>query len=161
MKNAFVLYCDYEIFPKNDAVALENALQGQALSDCALAFEIEFVDRDEIRRLNAETRGMDKVTDVLSYPALDGVKGAKLCKKDFPYDVDEQGNLLVGAIAVCLDKAKEQAEEYGHSFERELHYLIVHGVLHCLGYDHMTDGDKAEMRAREEEVLQKLGITRD
>lgn len=75
--------------------------------------------------------------------------------------MDELGNLLVGSIAVCLDKAREQAEEYGHSFERELHYLIVHGVFHCLGYDHIDDGDRAEMRAKEEAVLGKLGIKRE
>ncbi len=161
MRNTFALYCDYEIFPEENAKALENALKGEAASDCTLAIEIEFVEAAEIRRLNAETRGIDKVTDVLSYPALDGVKGQRILKKEHPCEVDELGNLLVGSIAVCLDKAREQAEEYGHSFERELHYLIVHGVFHCLGYDHIDDGDRAEMRAKEEAVLGKLGIKRE
>ena len=67
----------------------------------------------------------------------------------------------MGSIAVCLERAKEQAEEYGHSFGRELYYLLVHGVLHCLGYDHMNDEDKAEMREKEELILTKLGKTRE
>ena len=69
--------------------------------------------------------------------------------------------MLIGSVAICLDRAREQAEEYGHSFERELHYLIVHGAMHCLGYDHIADADKTEMRAEEEQVLSALGITRD
>jgi probable rRNA maturation factor len=69
--------------------------------------------------------------------------------------------LFIGSIAVCVERAREQAEEYGHSMEREVHYLIVHGVMHCLGYDHMTDEEKAEMREKEELVLGKLGILRE
>ena len=64
-------------------------------------------------------------------------------------------------MAVSIQRAKEQAEEYGHSFEREMNYLIVHGPMHCLGYDHMTDDDKTEMREREEFVLTKMGIKRE
>ena len=62
---------------------------------------------------------------------------------------------------MSADITKEQAEEYGHSFERELYYLLVHGIMHCLGYDHMTDEERAEMREKEEQVLKKLGITRE
>ena len=76
-------------------------------------------------------------------------------------EIDEEGNLLIGSIVICCDRAREQAEEYGHSYQRELHYLIVHGIMHCLGYDHMTDEDKAEMREKEEYVLSKLGIVRE
>ena len=119
-----------------------------------------FVDGEEIRRLNRETRNTDRVTDVLSYPTLDGIKGKALKGAEYPFDVDEEGNLLIGSVAICCDRAREQAEEYGHSYERELHYLLVHGIMHCLGYDHMTDEEKAEMRAQEERILGKLGITR-
>ncbi len=161
MSGEFQIYCDdEEIFPCAKARALEKALLGVTASDIPLAVEVCFVSEQEIRRLNGETRGVDKVTDVLSYPALDNVKGKTLRKKDFPLDVDENGNLFVGSIAVCVERAREQAEEYGHSMERELHYLIVHGVMHCLGYDHMTDEEKAEMREKEELVLGKLGILR-
>jgi probable rRNA maturation factor len=160
MKNNFRLLVDSEGFSDDYRIALEKALAGFVASDVALAFEIEFVSEEEIRELNAQTRGIDKVTDVLSYPSLDGIKGQKLSKKDYPYSLDEDGNLLVGSIAVCVKRATEQAEEYGHSLERELHYLIVHGVMHCLGYDHERDEDKAEMREKEEYILKKLGITR-
>ena len=70
---------------------------------------------EEIRRLNRELRATDKVTDVLSFPTLDGIKGEEICEEDYPYEIDEEGNLLIGSIAVCIEKAKEQAEEYGHS----------------------------------------------
>lgn len=157
----FRIYCEGEEFPAERITALETAMQGFVESDVTLAIEFVFVDGEEIQRLNRETRGMDKVTDVLSYPTLDGIKGEPIYGKDYPFDVDEEGNLLIGSVAVCTDRAKEQAEEYGHSYERELHYLLVHGIMHCLGYDHMTDEDKSEMRDKEEYILAKLGITRE
>ncbi len=161
MKDNFLFLLSGEELEEENVRALEKALDGFIKSDVRLAFEIVFVGEEEIRELNRDTRGMDKVTDVLSYPTLDGIKGKPLSKRDYPYDLDEEGNLCVGSIAVCIKRAKEQAEEYGHSYKRELHYLIVHGVLHLLGYDHMTDEDKTEMREKEEEILQKLGITRE
>jgi probable rRNA maturation factor len=161
MKNNFRIYCDGEEFPEENICALEKAMDGFVSSDIPLAVEFVFVDGEEIRRLNREMRDTDKVTDVLSFPALDGIKGKSLKKKAFPCDVDENGNLFIGSIAVCTERAKEQAEEYGHSYNRELHYLLVHGIMHCLGYDHMTDEEKSEMREKEELILGKLGITRD
>lgn len=149
-----------ELFPKENVERLEWAFSDVVEADCSLCFEFVFVDEDEIRRLNRETRGIDKVTDVLSYPSLDGIKGKALLAKDYPLELDEDGALFIGSVAVCHARAKEQAEEYGHSLNRELHYLLTHGVLHCLGYDHMSDEDKSEMREREEYVLKKLGIER-
>ena len=143
-----------------DFSLLENALAGVVEADCDLSLEVVFVSEEEIRMLNNDTRGIDKVTDVLSYPTLDNIKGKALKKSAYPLDMDEENRLFIGSIAVCLQRAKEQAEEYGHSFERELYYLITHGVFHCLGYDHMTDRDKAEMREKEEEILNKIGATR-
>ncbi len=157
----FRLYLDGDELPKARALALEKALGERVSADIPLALEVTFVSAEEIRRLNAETRQIDKVTDVLSYPTLDGIKGQAIRGAEHPYDIDEEGNLLIGSVAICLDRAREQAEEYGHSFERELHYLIVHGAMHCLGYDHIADADKTEMRAEEEQVLSALGITRD
>ena len=141
--------------------ALENALTDIVDADIDLAMEVIFVDEDEIRRLNNDTRGIDKVTDVLSYPTLDNIKGKPLKRANYPLDIDEDGRLFIGSVAVCIKRAKEQAEEYGHSFKRELFYLITHGVFHCLGYDHMTDEEKAEMREKEESVLSKIGINRE
>ncbi len=161
MKDNFRIYCESGEFPAADVKALEEALGGLAESDVPLAAEFVFTDEEEIRRLNRELRGVDKVTDVLSFPSLEGIKGEPLKKADYAADIDDEGNLFIGSVAVCTSRAREQAEEYGHSYNRELHYLLVHGVMHCLGYDHMTDGERAEMREREESVLKKLGLTRD
>ena len=146
---------------EEDFSLLEDALTDIVDADIDLAMEVVFVDEEEIRRLNNDTRGIDKVTDVLSYPTLNSIKGKPLKKAEYPLDIDEDGRLFIGSIAVCLDRAREQAEEYGHSFRRELFYLITHGVFHCLGYDHMTDSEREEMREKEEEILIKIGATRE
>lgn len=155
---SWYLDCDKSEF--SNAAALENALLDFVQTDVPLAVEILFVDEAEIQRLNKELRGIDKITDVLSFPALDLDRGQAIKKADYPFEIDEEGRLLIGSIAICEKRAKEQAEEYGHSYERELHYLIVHGIMHCLGYDHMEENDKAQMREQEEFILNKLGITR-
>lgn len=147
-------------FPAENARAVEEALQGFVETDTPLAVELLLVSEEEIRALNLQTRQIDEVTDVLSFPTLDNIKGKPLVGGDYPFDIDEEGRLVIGSLAICVKRAKEQAAEYGHSYERELHYLLVHGVMHCLGYDHMTDDDKAEMREREERILEKMGITR-
>ena len=96
-------------------------------------------------------RNIDRPTDVLSFALNEG--------EEEGYDGPD--TKLLGDIVISLDKTREQAEEYGHSFERELAYLTVHGMLHILGYDHMTDEDKAEMRKEEEFVLHRLGFVRE
>ncbi len=144
-----------------DFSPLAEAFEGEIESDCGLSAEIIITDEAEIQRLNAEARGIDAVTDVLSFPSLDGIRGRALKKADFPFEVDEEGNIFLGSIVICEKRAREQAEEYGHSYMRELHYLAVHGLWHLLGYDHMTEEDKPEMRAKEEKILSKLGITRE
>ena len=156
----FVILCDGEEFPEENVRALAGAMQGFVETDVPLSVEFVFVDGEEIRRLNREMRDTDKVTDVLSFPSMDGIKGQAIKGAEHPYEIDEEGNLLIGSVVVCCDRAREQAEEYGHSYERELHYLLVHGIMHCLGYDHMTDADKVEMREKEEYVLKKLNIAR-
>ena len=149
------IYCDEEDFS-----ALSAAFEGEAESDTDLSAEIIITDEEEIRRLNSEMRGIDAVTDVLSFPSLDGIFGKKIEKKNFPYEVDEQGNLFIGSIAICKKRAAEQAEEYGHSLFRELNYLAVHGVCHLLGYDHIEEQDRKVMREKEECVLNKMGASR-
>lgn len=152
--NGLIIYGDRRFAP------LAEAFSGEFESDCTLSAEIICVDEEEIRRLNRENRNIDSVTDVLSFPSLDGIFNRRIEKKNFPFDVDEQDNLFIGSIAICIKRAEEQAEEYGHSFEREINYLAAHGICHLLGYDHMTDGDKALMREKEEKVLNKMNITR-
>ena len=105
---------------------------------------------DYIHKLNKEYRKIDRTTDVLSF-ALN---------EDQDVDYDGPDADLLGDIIINLEKVKEQAEEYGHSEERELAYLTIHGMLHILGYDHMEPDDKAEMRKEEEFVLQRLGYVR-
>lgn len=156
----FRILCEDGEFPEENVAALEKTMQGFVQTDVPLAIEFSFVDSEEIRRLNRELRDTDKVTDVLSFPTMDGIKGKAIKASEHPYEIDEEGNLLIGCVAVCCERAKEQAEEYGHSYNRELHYLLVHGIMHCLGYDHMTDEDKQEMREKEEYILGKMGITR-
>ncbi|MBQ8284244.1 MAG: rRNA maturation RNase YbeY [Clostridia bacterium] len=157
----FFIYCDEEEFSVESKTALEQALDGFVASNVPLVVEFSFVDEAEIQRLNRELRQTDKVTDVLSFPTLDDIKGKTIDGEEYPFDIDEEGRLLIGSIAVCCQRAREQAEEYNHSYNRELHYLLVHGIMHCLGYDHMTDEEKREMREKEEYVLNKMGITRE
>ena len=154
--NNLNIYCDQFNFSD-----LSAAFDGEFESDCPLALEIIFANKEEIRKLNAENRRVDKVTDVLSFPTLDGILGKKIAKNDFPYDFDELGNLFIGSIVICKEVAAEQAEEYGHSYDRELYYLAVHGVCHLLGYDHMEEDEKKVMREKEEKVLKKLNLTRE
>lgn len=149
------IFCDGYDFSR-----LGGAFSGEYEADCPLSAEIIFVDGEEIKQLNAQFRKTDKVTDVLSFPTVDGICGKPIRARDFPYDIDEDGKLFIGSVAICKEVASAQAEEYGHSFERELYYLAVHGLCHLLGYDHMTEEDKAEMRAKEERVLSKLGLER-
>lgn len=157
----FCVYCEDGEFSQERIAALEKAMSDFVQTDVPLAVEFLFVDGEEIRRLNNQMRGVDKVTDVLSFPTLDGIKDKPIAGEEHPYEIDEEGNLLLGSIVVCCQRAHEQAEEYGHSYERELHYLLVHGIMHCLGYDHETEEERAEMREREECVLSDLGITRE
>ena len=157
---SFTVYCEDELLAEDKLRALEKVLSELVATDVPLAIEFMRVGAEEIRELNASTRGVDAVTDVLSYPTLDLEAGAPIVGSSYPYDVDEEGRLLIGSVVVCKERAEEQAEEYGHGIERELHYLLVHGVMHCLGYDHIVEEDKVKMREREEAVLSRLGITR-
>lgn len=113
---------------------------------------VVFVDDDYIRRLNRQYRGVDSPTDVLSFAMLEGEPGEPLTGKE--------EELILGDVVVSLPAAQRQCSEYGHSFAREVAYLIAHGVLHLLGYDHQTAEQQRVMRAKEETVLEKLGLPR-
>lgn len=137
----------------------ESALSVMGAEDAAL--DLSFVGRGRIRSLNASLRGVDRVTDVLSFPTLEKVS-LPLNKGNYPNDVDVQtGKVYIGSIVICRARAKEQAAEYGHSLARELSYLTVHGVLHLLSFDHIEESDRTKMRAAEESILSALGIGRD
>ena len=92
---------------------------------------------------------------------VSALRGKALRAAEHPFDMDDEGALFLGSIVICREQARRQAEEYGHSLRREQYYLAVHGLCHLLGYDHETDGDKSEMRAREERVLAAMGAARE
>ncbi len=117
---------------------------------------ITLTNNDEIHKINKEYRDVDRPTDVLSFPMYerDEINSLREEKND---DVEE----ILGDIVISVPKVIEQANEYGHSYERELAYLTTHGMLHLLGYDHMIEEEKAVMREHEEKVLEALGITRE
>ena len=146
--------------PEEGLARLAQALEGLWKGD-DLSAELLLVSEEEIRQLNARERGVDSVTDVLSFPSMDGIKGQPILAEEHGEELDVDGNVFLGSIVICEKRAREQAQEYGHSFERELWYLAVHGILHCLGYDHMTEEEKREMREKEESVMQKLDLRRD
>ncbi|MBE7091862.1 MAG: rRNA maturation RNase YbeY [Clostridiales bacterium] len=120
-------------------------------------FEITvfLTDGDFIREINKEHRGIDKETDVLSFPLWNRLQGEE------PFINPENDNIMLGDIIISLPRLKEQAEEYAHSEKREAAYLCIHGVLHLLGYDHMEAEEKTQMRLMEETLLAKLNITRE
>lgn len=131
-----------------EAVILESLRAEDYSPDAEIG--LIFVDDAYINSLNAEYRGVDKPTDVLSFALNEGE----------PMPEDEEAEDLLGDIVISLPAARRQAEEYDHSFEREVAYLTAHGTLHLLGYDHQTDADREIMREKEEAVLNRLNLTR-
>lgn len=126
------------------------------------ALTVTFVSRGEIRRVNAATRSIDKVTDVLSFPMqelVDGKLAVPLQAADLDYS-SGQPVVFLGDILICLEKAEQQAHELGHRFEREIAFLAIHGCLHLLGYDHDTPEREKAMLHRQRAVLLKLGLNR-
>ena len=117
--------------------------------------EVVFQDSEYMQYLNKSTRGNDNVTDVLSYPSMDGIKGAILTPNDCKTELEGK-YIFLGSIVLCDEKISEQAKEYGNSEKREREYLVVHGLLHLFGYDHMTDSDKLEMREKEKQIMKLL-----
>ena len=135
--------------------AADICVQKEGLSAENMEISVTFATKDEIRQLNKAYRNVDNHTDVLSFPLIDDFNRLE--------DYDEEGTdeqIMLGDVVICLEKAKEQAEEYGHSLQREIVYLFVHSLCHLLGYDHMTDEDKTEMRSLEEEVMSALRLER-
>ena len=139
-----------EILRKMEEAAAYGA-ELENLDDERCEISVTFVDMEEIHELNKLHRGVDKPTDVLSFPQFEDV-----CE-----EAPEEGEICLGDVVICREKAAEQAEEFGHSFEREILYLFVHSVLHLLGYDHMEEGEKKEMRAREEKIMEHIDVLRD
>ncbi|MBO4380559.1 MAG: rRNA maturation RNase YbeY [Clostridia bacterium] len=121
--------------------------------------DMTIVDEETIKSLNASARGVDKVTDVLSFPCFD-----RLClpvSEDSFSALDYDGKrVLLGSIMICRKRAEEQAQEYGHSFERELGFLACHGFLHILGFDHIEPEDEEIMTANQKAIMNSVGLKR-
>lgn len=123
--------------------------------------DITIVDNETIRELNRDNRGIDKATDVLTFPNVDIVLPFNIGDYD-EYEINpETGALSLGEIIIARDVMVANANEYGHSAVRECAFLVTHGMLHLLGYDHIDEKERVEMRQNEEEILNNLGFTRD
>ena len=128
--------------------AVNKALEYEEFTRLA-EVSVTAVDGDEIKRLNAEWRNNDSVTDVLSFPSLDD--------SDEIVAFDDEA-IVLGDIVLCMDKCFAQAEEFGHSIEREVAYLTAHSTLHLLGYDHMEEDEEKEMVSKQGEIVALLGL---
>ena len=148
-----ILYSEENILDNAMLEDLEKAavlcVEKEGLPADNAEISLTFVSKEEIRELNNQYRGIDNHTDVLSFPLIE----------DFDF-IDEDEEYMLGDVVICLEKAREQAEEYGHSERREIVYLFVHSVCHLLGFDHMEEDEKKEMRQREEEVMTLLDLER-
>lgn len=134
---------------------LMQCFKEEGLNHSKLCITVTLTTPQNIQKINKEYRGIDKATDVLSFPIFEKDELAqKLSQNEFTHED------MLGDIIISIEKVEEQAEEYQHSFERELSYMIVHGFYHLMGYDHIEEADKIEMRPKEEKVLNDLKINR-
>lgn len=157
---------DIIIANEQDKVSIEESLYEKleqvgilALTEAGSVENYEvsvlLTDNEEIRSLNKKYRNVDNATDVLSFPLFEENDDS-----EEPLYFNETEEIILGDIIISVEKALEQSEDFGHSFLRELSYLLVHGILHLLGYDHETKEDKKAMRLMEEQILMKLDIGR-
>ncbi len=134
---------------------LMQCFKEEGLNHSKLCITVTLTTPQNIQKINKEYRGIDKATDVLSFPIFEKDELAqKLSQNEFTHED------MLGDIIISIEKVEEQAAEYQHSFERELSYMIVHGFYHLMGYDHIKEADKIEMRPKEEKVLNDLKINR-
>jgi len=151
-----VHFLDEHEYVTQEQIELINALLNTAAEAEGLEegeVSITFVNNEEIQALNRDYREKDQPTDVLSFPMYEADE-----EEIEVFDADEP--LMLGDIIISIPRTKEQAEEYNHSFERELGFLAVHGFLHLLGYDHENEEMEKEMFSRQEEILSKHGLVR-
>ena len=154
-----IIYKDIEENNKNEETikkVIEKCFKEENLENSKLIITITLTNLENIRKINKQYRNIDKATDVLSFPMFkkDELE-EKIRKKDFEFED------VLGDIVISIEKVAMQAEEYNHSFERELSYLLVHGFYHLMGYDHIKEEDKKIMRPKEEKILNDLKIVRN
>ena len=144
---------DYEDIIKK---VIEKCFKEEQLENSKLYISIILTTPGRIHEINKQYRNVDKETDVLSFPMFEKNElDNKIKQQNFQHED------VLGDIVISIEKVKAQAEEYGHSFEREFSYMLVHGFYHLMGYDHIKEEDKIIMRPKEENVLNQLGIRRD
>ncbi len=152
-----ILELNYLDIDENDSYkeiikkVLKKCFEIEKLENKNLYVNVVLTNAKNIKSINKEHRGIDKETDVLSFPMFEKNEIANL---------DNTNEDILGDMVISIERVEEQAKEYGHSFERELAYMVVHSFYHLLGYDHMTEEDKKEMREKEENVLGILEIRR-
>lgn len=159
-ENKFVELIYKDIQENNDYekiinLVIDKCFNVEKLEGLKLYISITLTTPENIRRINNEFRNIDKETDVLSFPMFE--------KDELDTMIETRTNIVpetIGDIVISVQRVEEQAKEYGHSFERELAYMVVHGFYHLMGYDHMVEEDKVKMRAKEENVLNMLNIIR-
>lgn len=146
------------------ALALKTMQEALDYEACPYEAEINLIltGETEIQQTNREFRGIDRVTDVLSFPMLDfEAPGDFSCtQKDPSCFHPDTGELMLGDIMICMPRMQEQAASYGHGEIREFAFLVAHSMLHLMGYDHMTDQEAEIMEKKQAEILENLGITR-
>lgn len=151
-----------------DTVVEQVICRSIEMEQCPYECEVNvtITDNEGIRNINREFRELDVPTDVLSFPMMEyrepadfsGLEDENTMAGNFN---PETGELLLGDIVISLERAREQAEEYGHSLKREISFLVAHSMLHLFGYDHMEDAERLQMEEKQERILQSLGITRE
>ena len=135
---------------------IEQCFKEEKIEESKLYISITLTTPQNIHKINKQYRNVDNETDVLSFPIFEKKElEEKIKTKRFEHED------ILGDIVISIDRVKEQAKEYGHSFEREFAYMLVHGFYHLMGYDHIKEEDKVIMRPKEEKVLEKLGIRRE
>lgn len=136
---------------------VEKAVFHELSQDNFFEIDLTVASEDEIKELNKAQRGIDKVTDVLSFPSFD-----KLClpvqESDFSAADFDGKRVFLGSIMICRQRAKEQAEEFNHSYRRELGFLTCHGILHLLGFDHIDPDDEEVMTAHQRKIMEKVRL---
>lgn len=133
---------------------IKECYKTENLLNSNLYVSITLTDSKHIKEINQKYRNIDKETDVLSFPMFESEELLEKTKKNENIDI-------LGDMVISVEKIKIQSQEYGHSFEREFAYIIVHSFYHLMGYDHIKESDKKIMREKEENILKKLNITRD
>ena len=142
------VFSDTVALSEEERTGIVRAAEAALLSEGRDGDLTILIDKPErIQTLNRDFRHVDRVTDVLTFPAWEG-------------EISLSADGYLGDIMICYERAKEQADEYGHSLLRELSFLAVHGVLHLLGYDHLTEADERVMREKQTQILDGIGVTR-